>query len=129
MKKTSIPNPVKSLRYIKCYSSNCSSGTVKSSSNSIWYNCQTIQSWSRRPKTILEIRKKIPFLYVINNPIILQVFQRNYQSFTNDRKKTNMAVIFRCRPFPNILKCRDHRWHLPAICKTRLLHVHIEEFS
>ena len=40
MKQTSIPNP------------------VKSPSNSIRYNCQKICSWSRRPKTISEIRKK-----------------------------------------------------------------------
>ena len=49
-------NPVKSLGYIKCYSS-CSLRTIKNPSNSIRYNCQKICSWSRRPKTILEIKK------------------------------------------------------------------------
>ena len=60
MKKTSMPNPVKGLGYIKCYSSS-SPRPVKSPSSSIRYNCQTICSWSRRPKTILEIRKRPNF--------------------------------------------------------------------
>ena len=59
-KKTSMPNHVKSLDYIKCCSSN-SPWPVKSPSNSIRYNCQKVCSWSRRPKTILEIRKKTTF--------------------------------------------------------------------
>ena len=43
--------------------------------------------------------------------------------FTNQRKKTNRAVVSSCRPFPNILKCRNHCWHLPInweICYTEL---------
>ena len=60
MKNISMPNPVKSLGYIKCYSSS-SPWSVKSPSNSIRYNCQKVCSWSRRPKTILEIRKKTTF--------------------------------------------------------------------
>ena len=47
----------------------------------------------------------------------------------NHRKKTNRAVVFSSRPFPNILKHRDHRRDLPTIRKTRLLQTHIEEFS
>ena len=58
VKKTSIPNPVKSLKYIKCYSSS-SPRLIKSPSNSTRYNCQKIWSWSRRPKTILETRKNL----------------------------------------------------------------------
>ena len=34
---------------------------AKSPNNSIKYNCQKISSWSRRPKTILEIRKRPHF--------------------------------------------------------------------
>ena len=55
--KSSMPNPVKSLGYIKCYRSN-SHRSIKSNSNFIKYNCQKICSWSRRPKTIVKIRKK-----------------------------------------------------------------------
>ena len=44
VKKTSMPNPVKSLRYIKCYSSS-TPRPVKSPSNSIRYNCENICSW------------------------------------------------------------------------------------
>ena len=71
-----MPNPVKSLGYINCYSSS-SPTPVKSLHNSIRYNSKKICSWSRRPKTILEIRKKDislgdeQFYY-------LQVFQRLY---------------------------------------------------
>ena len=54
---------------------------------------------------------------MINNPIIYKIFK----DFTNHRKKTNRAVVFSCRPFPNILKYRDHRWNFPTIWKTRLL--------
>ena len=59
-------------------------------SNSIWHNCPKICSWSRRPKTILKIRKKATFLKVISNPIIYKFFK----DFTNHRKKTNKAVVF-----------------------------------
>ena len=65
-----MPNPVKSLGYIKCHRSS-STTPVESPSNSIRYNCGKICSWSRRPKTILKIRKKkATFLYVINSSII-----------------------------------------------------------
>ena len=57
VKKTGLSNPVKSLGYIKYYSSN-RPRPVKSLSNSTRYNYQKICSWSRRPKAILEIRKK-----------------------------------------------------------------------
>ena len=33
---------------------------------------------------------------------------------TSHRKKTNRAVFFSCRPFPKILKNRDHRQNLPT---------------
>ena len=59
-KKTNMPNPIKSLEYIKWYNSS-SHRPVKSPSNSIRYNCNKICSWLRRPKTILEIRKKTHF--------------------------------------------------------------------
>ena len=124
VKKTSMPHPVKSLGYIKCHSSS-SPRPVKSPSNSIRYNCEKICSWSRRPKTILEIRKKTTFLQVINNSIIYK-FSKD---FNNHRKKTNRAVIFSCRPFPNILKYMDYQWNLPTIWKTKLIQTLIEEFS
>ena len=57
VKRTSMPNTVKSLGYIKCYSSS-SPWSLKSPSNSTRYDCQKIWSWSRRPTTILKTRKK-----------------------------------------------------------------------
>ena len=73
----------------------------------------------------MEIRKKVTFLYIINNLIIYKFFKH----FTNHRMKTNRAVVFSCRPFPNILKYRDHWWELPTNRKTRLFQTHIEEVS
>ena len=69
VKKNSVQNLAKSLGYIKCYSSS-SHILIKSVSNSIRYNCQKICCWTKRPKTILEIRKKAIFLGVINKPFI-----------------------------------------------------------
>ena len=66
-----MPNPAENLVYVKYYSSS-SSRPVKSPNNSILY--QKICSWSRRPKTILEIRKKALFRQVINNPITEKFF-------------------------------------------------------
>ena len=68
--------------------------------NSIRHNCQKICSWLRKPKTILEIRKKDIFLNVISNPIICKFFK----DFTNHRKKTNRAVVISSRPFLGLLK-------------------------
>ena len=53
VKKTSLPNPVRSLEYIKYYSSS-SPRPIKSPTYSIRYNCNNIYSWSSRSKTILE---------------------------------------------------------------------------
>ena len=58
VKKTSMQNTVKSLQYIKW-------SFVKSPCNSTRYNCQEISSWLRRPKFMLEIKKKARFIYVI----------------------------------------------------------------
>ena len=99
-KQTSMPSPVTSLGYIKCYSfSNPKS--VKSQTNSIKHNSQKICSSSRRPKTILEIRKK--------NCISLcdQQACSFFKDFPHHRKKTKGVVVF-SRSFPNILKYRDH---------------------
>ena len=59
---------------------------------------------------------------MINNPIIHKLFK-------DHRKKTNRVVVFSSRPFPNILKYRDHRWNLSTIWKTTLLKALVEEFS
>ena len=97
----------------------CSSSpwSVKNPSKSIRYNCQKICSW---PITILEIRKKVTFLLVINNPII----QKFFKDFTNHRKKTNRMVVFCSRTFLKIPKYRDHRWDLPKIWITRFFQTH-----
>ena len=121
-----MPNPVKSLGYIKSYRSS-SRIPVKSPNNSIRNNCQKIFNWSRRPKTILEIRKVATFLQVIKNSIAYMFLKT---LLTTERiLNTNRVVVFSSRPFSNILKYRDHRWDFPAILKRRLFQTEIEEFS
>ena len=61
VKKTSMPNPLKSLESFKFHKSR-SPRPVKNPSNSTRYNCENMCSWLERPKTILKIRKKIIFL-------------------------------------------------------------------
>ena len=112
MKKTSMPHPVKSLRYIK-YHSMASPRPIYIPSNSIRYNCQKICGWLMRLKTMLEIRKKAKFMEMIN--IIYKLFKY----LTNHRKKTNRVVAFSHIFISNILKYWDHRWDLPTIWKTR----------
>ena len=112
MKKISIPNPVKSLGYFKCYNSS-SPRTVKSPINSIWYNCLKICSSENKKRPHFSRWSTIIF----------------FKDFINHRKQTIRAVVFSSRPLPNNLKKMDHRWNLPTIWKTRLLQVLLEEFS
>ena len=99
VKKTCMLNPAKTRGYTKRYSSS-SPKSIKSTSNSIRCNCQKICSWSKRPKTVLEI-KRAHFSRWKTIPLFA-----SFWDFTNHRKKTNRAVVFSCRPFPNILKYR-----------------------
>ena len=105
LKNTNMPNPVKSLGYIKCYSS-INPRPVKSPSNSFRYNCKKTCSWLRRPKTTLEIRKRPHFSMWSTTPL--------FTGFS----KTNRVKVFSSRPFHNILKYRDHQWNIPTIWKT-----------
>ena len=63
---------------------------------------------------------------MIDKPIIYKF----YKDFTNHvhRKKSNRTIFFSCRPFPNILKYRDHQRDLSTIWKTRHLQTHTEKF-
>ena len=84
VKKTSMPNPVKSLGYIKCHSSN-SSRPVKSPRNSTRYNCNKIFSWLRRPKTILENRKR-PYFSMSSTLLLFTSFSKTL--LTTERRLT-----------------------------------------
>ena len=57
----------------------------------------------RRPKTIKEIRKKVTFLLVINNPMIYKFLK----DFTNHRQKINGVKVFSCRPYLQGLSMRQ----------------------
>ena len=123
VKETSMPNPFKSLGYIKCYSLS-SPRPNKSSSNYIGYNCQKICHWKRRPKTILGISKKS---YTSCGE--KQAYYKFFKDFTNHQKNTNRVLVFSCRPLPSILQYRDHQWDFSTVWKTRLLQTHFEDFS
>ena len=90
VKNTRLPNSVESVGYIKCYSSS-SHRHVKSPSNSIRHNSQKICIWSRRPKTILEIRKKAKFFWVINNPIICKFSKIKSLIKSSNHRKTTIS--------------------------------------
>ena len=107
VKNTSMLNPVKSLGYIKCYSSS-STRPFKSPDNYIRYKCQKICNWWRRPKTILEIRKRPHF----SRWSTILLFTSFFKDLINRRKKTNRAVVLSYKPFPKIFKYRDHQWNL-----------------
>ena len=53
---------------------------------------------------MLNRRKKASFLEVVINHIY-----NFFKDVTNYRKKTKMVIVFSIRPFPNILKYRDHQ--------------------
>ena len=103
VKKTNMSNPVESLGHVKCYSSS-SQRPTKSSSNSIRYNCQTICSCSRRPETILEIRKKATFHGVIKR--LMKVFINGFC--------VNLCYVFSYFP-PEGVDCSSK-------CKTLAIH-------
>ena len=103
VKKVSMSNSVKSLGCIKYYS--LSSPRLVKSTNCIRHNCQKICRWSRRSKTILEIRKNTTFLKEINNPIIYKFFK----DATNERRITRRIVCIEVSaPLKNTipLSCR-----------------------
>ena len=92
VKKANMSKPVGSIVSIK----NCSSsslGRIKSSAVN-----EKLKEL-RRTESILEIRKKIIFLEVINKRIIYKFFK----DFTNHRKKTNRAVDLVVELFPTFL--------------------------
>ena len=76
VKKTSMPNPVKSLGYIKCYSSS-SPRPVKSHINFIRYKFQKIWSWLRRAKVYWKLGK-LPHFTRWSTTYYLQVFKKRY---------------------------------------------------
>ena len=104
VKKTSMLNPAKSLGYIKCHSSS-SPRPVESPSNSIRYNCEKICSWSRKPKTILEIRKKAtkrPIIYQSSNIKKVNDLPILYGWTTNDLLM-QFLCYYHCQLFTNHL--------------------------
>ena len=55
-------------------------------------------------RSLVYTRKNVGQRIESYDPIIYKFFN----DFTNHRKKTNGAVVFSCRPFPNTVKYRDH---------------------
>ena len=93
VKKTSMPYLAKSHGYIKCHS------------NSFRYNCEKICSWSRKPKTILEIRKKAtkrPIIYQSSNIKKVNDLPILYGWTTNDLLM-QFLCYYHCQLFTNHL--------------------------
>ena len=111
-----MPNPVKSIGYIKCYSS-ISCIAIKSLTI---LSGQKICSWLRRRKTILEIGKKVLFLWVILNKTTIYKFLKD---LTNHRRKNNRVVVFCHTSCANILNNRDHQWDFPIFWKSSFRHI------
>ena len=76
-------------------------------------------------KKIGDVHKKIPDT---SGLLTTTVLNTKISEVENKMSDTSTLTVS-CRPFPNILKYRDHQWNLPKIWKTRLLQTLIEEFS
>ena len=63
----------------------------------------TLNRGDLKPCWKLEKRSRFS-MSMINKSIIYKFFK----DFSNHRKKTNIEVVFRDRPLPNILKYKDH---------------------
>ena len=110
VKKTSMLNPVKSLGYIKYYSSSSprplqaltilSDTTVRTSA---------VDWEDLKPYWKSEIR-----LGSSSWSTIL-LFPSFFKDFPNHRKETNWVRVFSRRPFPNSLKYRDQQWDLDEV--------------
>ena len=87
MKETNMSNPVKNLECIKCHSLNSPTKLIKSPRNSIIYNSQKICSLSRRPQTILEIRKKATFFEMIRSE------SKSHTNNTNENKEKCCLLV------------------------------------
>ena len=94
MRNKSIPSPVENLEYIKCYS--LSSPILGRNPGSfIKCNCQNFCSYLRKPKTILEIRRKTIFVKVVHTSTIYK-FSKD---FSKHRKKINRWLNRKNLPF------------------------------
>ena len=84
----------------------------------------TICSWSKRHKAILEISKKG---YISSGD--QQFCYLKFSQRLCHRNKNNRAIGFSCRHFPHIFKYMARRRGFPTLWKTRLLQEFIEELS
>ena len=82
-----MPNPVKSLGYLKCYSLSSPRPVKKT---------KKFLSDTTVKRSAVEIRKKARFLYMVKKPINYKFFK----DFTNYRKQINRVVVF-CNRFLN----------------------------
>ena len=79
---------------------------------------QTILSETTVRRSAVDRDNLKPYCKSEKNP---QDNYKFFKDFTYHRKKINRAVVFSCRPFPNILKYRDHHSDLSTIWKTMFL--------
>ena len=53
--------------------------------------------------------------------ILKSIIYKLDKDFSIASKKIYKAVVFRYKPFPNILKLRDNRWNYSTICEMYFL--------
>lgn len=77
----------------------------------------------KRTETILEIWKRLDFLRWWTGLLFTIFIYNFFEYFNNHKKKNNRAVGFSCRTLPSILKCEEHIWDLPTICKIHIFQI------
>ena len=91
VKKTSMPNPLKSFECIKWYRSSWLK-PIKSSGSSVRHNCQKLCKWMKRPESVLQITEFTDFLR-LSKILLFQVFQC-FSYKNRKQKKTNKVASF-----------------------------------
>ena len=115
VKKTSMPNSVESLGYIKCYSLS-SPDLLKALA--ILSDTTVRRSAVDQDLKLYWKSEKGPHFSRWSSILIFTGFSKTL--LTTERPN---------RVIPNILKYMDHQCDLPTIWKTRLSQTHLEEFS
>ena len=104
MKKTSMPDSIKSVCYIKCCCPS-SGRDVESSSNSIIHHCQKIGCRMGSPQTTLKVSKngrffKVPYKFIIDQ------FSKD---LIHSKKKAHRTIFFCLQSLSSIFILRNHR--------------------
>ena len=107
VKKTSMSNPVKSLRHIMSYSSSSTRPVKTLSILSDTTVRRFTVDWENL-KPYWKSQERAHFSWRSGTLLFTTFIFHFLQDFTKHKKETNRVVFFSCRPLPNILKYRNH---------------------